>query len=138
MMQPNNQWSLITNNLIQEQLSASKEECHLKTENAFDDWKQTLKAVSFQSHKETRKTAKLFTQVDSLSKNTRNSIEKTSQILDELLEKKLTILAAIKDLNDIQDSLDINSIVKNHWCHSSSSVNEEEELNDHFSNMETV
>ncbi|KAI9485633.1 MAG: hypothetical protein EXX96DRAFT_471844 [Benjaminiella poitrasii] len=117
-MQRNASWPK-TSNSIREQLSASKDECHLNTEKAFDDWEQTLKAISFQNHEETQKIAKMFTQVDTLSKNIKNSIERTNQALDQLLDKKLSILASVKDLNDIQSLLDLNTIVKNHWHHSS-------------------
>ncbi|OAD06922.1 hypothetical protein MUCCIDRAFT_107519 [Mucor lusitanicus CBS 277.49] len=77
----------------QQQFFASKEECHLKTSKTLDDWEY----------------------VDSLSKNTRNSIEKTSKTLDRLLDKKLSILAAVKDFNDIQSSLDVGAIARKHW-----------------------
>lgn len=73
----------------QQQFFASKEECHLRTNKTFDDWEYVIKALSktSQVHDDTLKTAKLFTQVDSLSKNTKNSIEKTSKTLDQLLDK---------------------------------------------------
>ncbi|KAF1797957.1 hypothetical protein V8B55DRAFT_1452174 [Mucor lusitanicus] len=101
----------------QQQFFASKEECHLKTSKTLDDWEYVIKALSktSQIHDDTLKTAKLFTQVDSLSKNTRNSIEKTSKTLDRLLDKKLSILAAVKDFNDIQSSLDVGAIARKHW-----------------------
>ncbi|KAI8647618.1 hypothetical protein BD408DRAFT_427619 [Parasitella parasitica] len=101
----------------QQQFFASKEECRLKTNKAFDDWENVLKGLTkpSQTHDETLKIAKLFTQVDSLSKNTTLSMEKTSKTLDRLLDKKLSILAAVKDFNDIQASLDINAISRKHW-----------------------
>jgi predicted ABC-type exoprotein transport system permease subunit len=73
----------------QQQFFASKEECHLKSIKTFDDWEYVIKSLSKTSlvHDDTLKTAKLFTQVDSLSKNTKNSIEKTSKTLDQLLDK---------------------------------------------------
>ncbi|KAL9548210.1 hypothetical protein MBANPS3_005791 [Mucor bainieri] len=101
----------------QQQFFASKEECHLKTSKTLDDWESVIKALSktSQVHDDTLKTAKLFTQVDSLSKNTKNSIEKTSKTLDRLLDKKLSILAAVKDFNDIQSSLDVTTVARKHW-----------------------
>ncbi|GAN01628.1 hypothetical protein MAM1_0010d01062 [Mucor ambiguus] len=101
----------------QQQFFASREECHLKTSKTLDDWECVIKALSktSQVHDDTLKTAKLFTQVDSLSKNTKNSIEKTSKTLDRLLDKKLGILAAVKDFNDIQSSLDVTTFARKHW-----------------------
>ncbi|CEP14441.1 hypothetical protein [Parasitella parasitica] len=101
----------------QQQFFASKEECHLKTNKAFDDWENVLKGLTkpAQIHDETLKSAKLFTQVDSLSNSTTLSMEKTSKLLDRLLDRKLGILAATKDFNDIQASLDVNPIARKHW-----------------------
>lgn len=62
--------------------------CHLKAEKVYDDWEECLKAlVSNNIHEETQKTAKVFTQVDSLSNTTKLSLEKTENILDQLLNK---------------------------------------------------
>lgn len=67
----------------------SKQDCHLKSEKVYEDWEQSLKSLLLNKnlHEETQKTAKLFTRVDSLSKTTKASLEKTSKVLDQLLDK---------------------------------------------------
>ncbi|KAI8881918.1 hypothetical protein K501DRAFT_187937 [Backusella circina FSU 941] len=67
----------------------AKEECHSKTESAIDEWGESLKnMIKFSEiHDMTQKNAKSFTQVDSLLKNTKSSLEKSSKMLDKLLEK---------------------------------------------------
>lgn len=67
----------------------SKQDCHLKAEKVYDDWEQSLKSLlsSKTLHEETQKTAKLFTRVDTLSKTTNACLEKTLNILDQLLDK---------------------------------------------------
>jgi uncharacterized protein YktB (UPF0637 family) len=70
---------------------ASKQDCHSKAEKVFDDWETCLRTLmvnkSCDVHEETLKTAKLFAQVDSLSKNTQHSLERTGKVLDQLLDK---------------------------------------------------
>lgn len=75
----------------QQDFFASKQDCHIKTEKVFEDWDQCLKSLisskNLEVHEETQKSAKLFTQVDSMSRNTKLSLEKTENMLDKLLDK---------------------------------------------------
>ncbi|KAF7730203.1 hypothetical protein EC973_002811 [Apophysomyces ossiformis] len=43
------------------------------------------------------------------------ALHRTSDLLDQLLDKKLSILATMKTLSDIQSSLDIDQLAKQHW-----------------------
>lgn len=66
----------------------NQQDCHLKAEKVYEDWEHCLKSLVANSvHDETLKTAKLFTQVDSLSKTTKSSLQKTEKVLDQLLDK---------------------------------------------------
>lgn len=79
------------NNNGNDSFFASKQDCHAKTEKVYDDWETCLRTLmvnkSYDVHEETLKTAKLFAQVDSLSKNTQFSLERTGKVLDQLLDK---------------------------------------------------
>lgn len=66
----------------------SKQDCHLKADKVYEDWEQSLKSLLLNKnlHEETQKTAKLFTRLDSLSKTTKSSLEKTQKAFDQLLD----------------------------------------------------
>jgi hypothetical protein len=85
-----NRWP-VKNGKPQNDFFASKQDCHFKTEKVYDDWDLCLKSLmsskNLDVHEETQKTAKLFVQVDSLSKNTKSSLQKTGETLDKLLDK---------------------------------------------------
>lgn len=114
-----NRWASNQQQQQQQDFFASKQDCHVKTEKVFEDWDQCLKSLTTSKnldvHEETQKSAKLFTQVDSISRNTKLALEKTEDILDKLLDKKLGILGSTKSFNEVQSLLDLNPVVKAHW-----------------------
>lgn len=65
----------------------SKEECHLKSDKVFSDYEYILKSLLDGEEDNIQKTMKLFTQIDSISKSTESSIEKSTQMLDQVLDK---------------------------------------------------
>jgi hypothetical protein len=71
--------------IYEENFFTSKQDCHSKSEKVYDEWEQVIKAMI--KVEGTDQTAKMVTQVDSLSKNTKNALEKTSKTLDQLLDK---------------------------------------------------
>ncbi|KAI8993430.1 hypothetical protein BDB01DRAFT_847312 [Pilobolus umbonatus] len=82
----------------------SKEECHTKTEEAYDNWSDSLKTLLkiTDSKEDTHKTAKMFVQADSLYRSTRTSMEKTKKVLEQLVDKRNDILSIMEIFKDIQ------------------------------------
>jgi hypothetical protein len=82
---PNTATSSRSSSIYEENFFASKQDCHLKSEKVYDEWEQVIRAMI--RVEGTDQTAKMYTQIDSLSKNTKNALENTSKTLDLLLDK---------------------------------------------------
>ncbi|CAO3609785.1 unnamed protein product [Cunninghamella echinulata] len=93
----------------------AKDECHTQADITLDDWSSCLKDIYSNSHEETIKTAKLFTQVDSYSKHTLQTLEKTTKVLDQLLDQEIALLSTVSTLTEIQSNLGLEQLVKSHW-----------------------
>lgn len=65
----------------------SKGECHSKVDGVFNDYETALKSISNNKAEDIQRTIKQFIQIDSLSTNTENNIQKSTQILDQVLDK---------------------------------------------------
>ncbi|KAI8147307.1 hypothetical protein BJV82DRAFT_664553 [Fennellomyces sp. T-0311] len=101
-------------NYEENQFAASKEECHARAERTVDEWSECLKMMLKYSDPsdEFNKTIKRFVQSDVHAKNTRQALERTSKALDQLLEKKQDILATTTTLEEIQETLDFSTMVR--------------------------
>ncbi|CAO3623509.1 unnamed protein product [Cunninghamella blakesleeana] len=93
----------------------AKDECHSQADNTLDDWSSCLKDTYSNSHEETMKTAKLFTQVDTYSKHTLQTLEKTNKTLDQLFNQQIPLLSTVSTLTEIQSNLGLEQLVKSHW-----------------------
>ncbi|KAI8064357.1 hypothetical protein BC940DRAFT_335401 [Gongronella butleri] len=93
----------------------TKEDTQRQIAVTLDDWAACLKAVQQSSHDDTVKTAKLFTQVDSHAKHTQQALDKTSKVLDGLLDKQMAMNATVSTLTEIQTNLGLEQLAKAHW-----------------------
>ncbi|KAG2222328.1 hypothetical protein INT45_001591, partial [Circinella minor] len=96
-------------NYEENQFAASKEECHARAELTIDYWSECLKMMLKYTDPtdEFNKTIKRTVQADSHVKNTKQALEKTSNALDQLLERKQDMLATTKTFEEIQELLDL-------------------------------
>lgn len=75
-----------SSSIYEENFFASKEDCHLRSEKVYDEWEQVINSM-LKIEGADQQTAKMFTQADSVSKNTKSALQKTSEALDQLLDK---------------------------------------------------
>ncbi|KAG1057249.1 hypothetical protein G6F43_000911 [Rhizopus delemar] len=97
-----------------ELFQATKQECHSRVDKAYEDWshvlKQTVKTAV--CHEDMEGTIRSFVYVDTLSKNTKASLERANKALDLLLETKSDLSTHFKMLDEIQQMLDTEHIMK--------------------------
>ncbi|ORX62333.1 hypothetical protein DM01DRAFT_1403994 [Hesseltinella vesiculosa] len=93
----------------------SKDECQRQATTTLDNWRTCLKLMQQSSHDETIKTAKQFTHVDAHAKHTIQALEKTSKIVDSLLDKRMAMNATVSTLTEIQSNLGLEQLAKAHW-----------------------